>query len=81
MTEKSSPLVVNAEQLAKLLGVSKRHICRMDASGKLPAAVRLGWAKRWSLDSIRQWVDAGSPGRDEWEAMQDASRKEVRYAY
>ena len=60
--------VVDTPQLAKLLDVSERHIERMDAAGKLPAALRIGKSKRWLLDGgpngIRQWLAAGCPARN-----------------
>lgn len=59
-------LAVNVRQLSKLLGVSPRHIERLDEAGKLPAPVRLGRSKRWPLDGpagIRVWIAAGCPSR------------------
>ncbi len=62
----SVPLAVASRELARLLGVSVRHVERMDASGRLPRALRLGRAKRWSLQEIRAWLAAGCPGRGAW---------------
>ena len=60
-------LAVDAKQLAKLLGISVRHISRMDASGKMPRPVKFGRSKRWLLDEIKRWVAAESPNRATWE--------------
>ena len=63
-------LAVDATQLAEMLGLSLRHIRRMDSSGQIPRAVMLGRAKRWSVDIIRAWLMAGSPDRVTWERTQ-----------
>lgn len=60
-------LAVNVRQLAKMLGVSPRHVERLDEYGKLPAPIRLGRAKRWPLDGpagIREWMAQGCPARE-----------------
>ena len=61
------PLAVDAEDLAKMLGVSMRHIRRMDAEGRLPRAVNLGRRKLWAVDVIRAWLLADCPDRAPWE--------------
>ena len=77
--ESSLILTYDARQLAKVLSVSLRHIRRMDASGRLPKAVRLGRSKRWLVDTIRTWLLAGCPPRDVGEAKRKTAGKEVRY--
>jgi excisionase family DNA binding protein len=70
----TNPLVVCARELASLLRVGLRTVRAMDAAGRLPTPVRIGHSVRWPLDEIRQWIDAGCPSRDEWEARR-AARK------
>jgi excisionase family DNA binding protein len=60
---------MSAEELATFLGVSKRHVNSLNASGRLPKPVRLGRAVRWSADEIRAWFAAGAPSRDKWEKL------------
>lgn len=63
-------LAVNVRQLAKMLGVSPRHVERLDEAGKLPSPIRLGRSKRWPLDGsagIRAWIAAGCPSRNAME--------------
>jgi predicted DNA-binding transcriptional regulator AlpA len=67
------PLAVGAQQLGKLLGLSKRTIYRRDSSGQLPRAVRIGRAKRWLVDEIREWLKAGTPSREDWERSKERS--------
>ena len=64
------PLAYDARSLARLLDVCVRHIRRLDANGALPRPIRLGRAKRWPAEVIREWLLAGSPPRKQWEATQ-----------
>lgn len=60
-------LAIDVRQLAKLLGISPRHVERLDEDGKLPSPIRLGRAKRWPLDGpagIREWLAQGCPARE-----------------
>ena len=63
-------LVLHAAEVAKLLGISVRHLWTCHSSGRLgPRPIALGRAKRWRLDEVRDWIDAGAPPRDEWDRM------------
>ncbi|MFO0875485.1 MAG: hypothetical protein U0575_16170 [Phycisphaerales bacterium] len=53
--------------------MSLRHWRALDASGRVPRAIRLGRRALWSLDDLRAWVAAGSPPRDRWEALRTRS--------
>jgi excisionase family DNA binding protein len=55
------PLLINAEELARLINVSKRTLWRLRSAGDLPAPVRLGSTVRWRLDEIRAWIGQGCP--------------------
>jgi predicted DNA-binding transcriptional regulator AlpA len=70
----TSPLVVDARQLAPLLCISLRTVRAWDAAGKLPSPVRIGGRVVWRLDEIRAWLDAGAPDRQTWAARR-AARK------
>jgi predicted DNA-binding transcriptional regulator AlpA len=67
-------LVVDARQLAKMLGASLRSIRTWDVAGKLPAPVRIGGRVFWRLNELRAWLDAGAPDRETWAAIR-AARK------
>ena len=69
------PLVVDAWRLAKLLDAGVRTVRSWDAAGKLPIPIRLGGKVVWRLDEIRDWLAAGAPRRDEWQARRAAARK------
>ncbi|RIK81904.1 MAG: hypothetical protein DCC68_07565 [Planctomycetota bacterium] len=64
----AAPLVIDAEELALLLGVSKRHLWSLNAQQRLPRPIRLGRSVRWAHDEVRSWIAAGAPDRSTWEA-------------
>jgi predicted DNA-binding transcriptional regulator AlpA len=70
----ADPLVADAARLALLLGFGLRTIRSHDAAGKLPKPLRIGGRVVWSVAEIREWIAAGAPNRDEWEARK-AARK------
>jgi excisionase family DNA binding protein len=55
------PLLIDADELALLLGISKRSIWRRLSSGELVEPVRLGGSVRWRKQEVAAWVDAGCP--------------------
>ena len=70
----SNPLAFSAKELANRLGVSLRHIRRLDSAGKLPKPIRLGRSVRWPAVEIESWLDAGAPDRKLWQAMKGTTR-------
>ncbi len=69
-----SPLAYSAQQLADRLGVSLRHIRRLDSAGKLPRPVRLGRSVRYLASEIEAYLEAGAPDRQRWEALKATQR-------
>ena len=74
----TAPLAYSAQHLAERLGVSLRHVRRMDAAGMLPKPIRLGRAVRWPAEDIHGWLKAGSPDRRKWEAIKALDGKGQR---
>lgn len=70
-----APLLVDARELAHLLGAGLRTVRTWDAAGRLPMPVRIGGAVRWHLEEIRAWLDAGAPDREAWESIRSARTK------
>jgi len=67
----SERLALPAPAVAKLLGISERHFWACHSSGRLgPRPIAFGRAKRWRLDELREWLAAGAPDRNEWDAIQ-----------
>lgn len=62
-------LALNADEVAKLLGISNRHLWSLNSSGRLPRPVRFGRSVRWNVDELRSWLAAGAPSRDRWDEM------------
>ena len=62
------PLVVDAKFLARLLTCGVRTVRTLDTSGKLPTPLRIGGRVVWRVSEIREWLAAGAPDRDTWEA-------------
>ena len=67
--EATGQLALSADGLAQMLGVSLRHVRRMDSSAKLPRPIRLGASVRWTVAEIEAWLAAGAPDRRTWQAM------------
>lgn len=64
------PILVDARQVAALLGIGLRTLRAMDAAGRLPAPVRPSpGCVRWRLAELHDWAAAGCPDRKTWEAL------------
>ena len=62
-------LALPAAEVAKLLGISQRHLWALNSSGRLPRPLRFGRAVRWPVEELRAWLAAGAPQRSRWEAL------------
>jgi predicted DNA-binding transcriptional regulator AlpA len=60
-------LLLKAEEAAQLFGKSLRTWRSWDSAGHIPRAVRIGRTTFWRLGELNEWVEAGCPGRAEWE--------------
>ena len=69
------PLVVDARRLAAMLCAGVRTVRTWDAAGKLPAPVRIGGRVVWSVAEVHDWIAAGAPSREQWEARKAARLK------
>jgi len=67
-------LLLSAMVLGELLGVSRRHIYRLKAAGKLPRPLRVGASVRWRQEHINKWIEWGCPEQKiceaKWEGRQ-----------
>lgn len=59
-------VLLSLSELAELLGTSLRTVQRMNATGALPAPIRIGARPRWRRDEIDAWIAAGCPERTSW---------------
>jgi excisionase family DNA binding protein len=56
------PILISAEELAKLMQVSERTLWRLLFAGKVPQPVRIGRNTRWRYAEVREWIEKGCPG-------------------
>jgi len=52
----NSTQLLNAKEVASMLGISERTVWRLRDAGKLPAPVRLGSSVRWNRASLVQFI-------------------------
>ncbi len=67
-------LVADAAEAARLCGVSRTTWFALLSSGRAPRGVHLGRCRRWSVDELRRWIEAGCPARARWESMNRGQR-------
>lgn len=66
---------IGAKDLAHMLGVSLRHVRRLESAGRIgPEPVRLGRCVRYLTSQISAWLEAGAPDRATWLAEQGGDR-------
>jgi len=62
-------LLIDTAELARLTSLSVRTLRRLDASRDIPGRVVVGRRVLFQTEIIREWVRAGLPGRERWEAL------------
>ena len=58
--------LIGVKGLAVLLNVSETSIRRLDRTGKIPLALKIGRSKKWSISEVREWLEEGCPTRQIW---------------
>lgn len=53
--------LLTAQDVADMLGVTKRHVWTLEEQGRMPPAIRSGRIVRWKEEVIQAWVSAGCP--------------------
>ena len=54
-------LMLTTSDLAKLLQCSSRNVSRLEQSGRIPRANRVGALVRWPRTAIENWIESGCP--------------------
>ena len=67
-------LLIDAARLAEMLDRSLTSVRRDDKAGRIPRPVTLNGSRRWRVDEILRWVDAGCPKRADWEKFDRPTR-------
>jgi excisionase family DNA binding protein len=55
------PLLITAQDVARLLKCSDRHVTNLRRDGRMPPPVKLGTSVRWPRRTIEEWISAGCP--------------------
>lgn len=63
--EKENSRLLDSDQAATLLSVSKRHLHRLRDSGAIPAPIRLGRSVRWDRQQLEAWIAKGCPSKNQ----------------
>jgi predicted DNA-binding transcriptional regulator AlpA len=67
-TVTENKLLLKAKEAAATCGKSVRTWRTWDAAGWIPRPVRIGRSTLWRADELREWISAGCPRREQWEA-------------
>jgi predicted DNA-binding transcriptional regulator AlpA len=69
------PMLVPAKLAAPMCGRSVASWWRDHAARRVPAPVKLGGRTLWRVEELRQWISAGCPDRQAWDATQVHTQK------
>ena len=67
-------LLLSALEAAAACGVGERLWADLNRQGRVPAPIKLGRRRLWSLAVLREWVDAGCPPRHQFEKTRRSER-------
>ena len=68
-------LLLSARDLCHALGgISVSTLYAWQSAGRLPGPLHVGGRTLWRADEIEQWIEAGCPSREKFEAGQGARR-------
>ena len=66
MDTETMSLLLTADEVAAMLGVSERTLWRLLSAGKVPKPVRFGRNTRWRMAEVKEWIDRGCPDCVAW---------------
>ena len=77
--------LIDTAAVAALLAVSRRHVERLDSTGRLPRPIRLGRIVRWRRETILAFLAASERAgrmlnREEWDAFARSRRNDIEPA-
>jgi excisionase family DNA binding protein len=62
-TEQAPPVLIDAAELARQMGISERTLWRLLSARKVPEPVRIGRNTRWRLAEVSRWIEQGCPAK------------------
>jgi predicted DNA-binding transcriptional regulator AlpA len=63
--------LIDVKKLSKFLSIPQATIYEHNVMGKIPAPLKIGKKLLWRIDEIKEWLNAGAPGRQKWESIKD----------
>ena len=73
----NNALLIDVEELAKTLNISKKHVLRLRTAGKIPQPIKLGKSCRWSIKEIEAWIIADCPPLSKWLPIKESLFKAI----
>jgi predicted DNA-binding transcriptional regulator AlpA len=67
------PFAVDADEAARLCGISRSKWYSMKAAGQVPFPIRHGRRVVWIVDELKAWMHAGAPPGLRWRDMKPAA--------
>ena len=65
--------------VSELIGVHYNTGVKMNQTGLLPEPIRISpRIVRWDSRELDQWIEAGCPSRERWEALKAATKKQTQ---
>lgn len=58
------PAMLDARQVAGLIGASPRTVARLAGSGRMPRSFKVGSLTRWRRTDLEAWIARGCPRVD-----------------
>jgi predicted DNA-binding transcriptional regulator AlpA len=68
-------LLLRAEQAAALCGLSVSTWYALMTTGQVPPSIKLGKARLWRIDILRQWCQLNCPPIDKFEILCKEAKK------
>ncbi len=72
MTAPTTPLLVDRQGLAALLGLSLRNLDRRRTRGEILDPTIRGRQPRWLIEDVEDWLRAGAPPAQTWRQQRQA---------
>ncbi len=57
----SQRLLIGIKEVARLVGISPRHVFRRVSTKRFPQPRKIGRSSRWHEGELSRWIDAGCP--------------------
>jgi excisionase family DNA binding protein len=73
--QKDVDILVTVDEAAEICKMSRSTFYKLRAAGKTPRCVKLGALTRWRRQELLDWIKAGCPTREKWEAMSGRQRR------